>query len=50
MDQLEERGVIGPSGDGKSREVVNREAVTIDKRPTLDSDREYRGMPEVYAG
>ncbi len=30
MDQLEERGVIGPSEDGKSREVIDREAVTVD--------------------
>ncbi|MDP8923975.1 MAG: DNA translocase FtsK [Chloroflexota bacterium] len=30
MDLLEERGVVGPSDDGKSREVIDREALTID--------------------
>jgi len=30
MDLLEDRGVIGPSEDGKSREVIDREAVTVD--------------------
>jgi len=30
MDQLGERGVIGPSEDGKSRDVIDRESVTVE--------------------
>lgn len=30
IDLLEERGVIGPSEDGKSRQVLEREAAAVD--------------------